>query len=1032
MEMCRYASIDDPEYLKVISALRYVMDKHSKHRETRDFLSPVTDWKANGPALADHSIDITCPTSVKDLQFNDSVSTATEMIDTVHSPSSDNEFSAGLSRQTYHHRLSQEQRQQLVESLAFHEIDARRANLRDPKSNTCRWILDSPQYKEWKDRQKLADHHGFLWIKGKPGAGKSIMMKYLYSKARATIRGAKVISFFFNARGAQLEHSTSGLYRSLLFQLLEGDVALQESFDVLGYHASRLTGDIEWRPAALKNVLAKAIEMLGGRALVCYIDALDECPIDEIRDMVSFFEDSGERAVAFGVRFNICFSSRHYPHITIKKGLSLTLEKEDSHTTDIQKYIDSELRIDQPRQAAEIKDKIIAKASGVFLWVALVIPLLNEAFDSGKIKELRRKLDELPPELSDLFQELLLRDSNDRPALLLCFQWVLFSKAPMKLEELHFAVQDVSDDEDALTWNMEEFPREAMAKSLLSISKGLVEETRAKHPTMQFIHESVRDFLLKENGLQKIWPDLGDDFEGQSHCCLADRCVQYIQTTCTRKICPDQLPQSAVLSKELRVKTTLSHPFLEYAINNVLYHSDAAQCLGVTQSGFLEQFPLTTWLVGYNLVVQQVVRRYPENISMLYVLAEQDLVHLVRIHPNRMRHLDIEGGRYRTPLLAALACGNLKVSQDLGLQVFLDQNLLTNENGQFDNFYKSLKPQRDFDPWKLTLLTSLTRFACVSAIKALFLREFNVDEVDKSGQTALVSSLLDASSNGHTAIVAILLENGADVNAQGGPYGNALQTASSHGHTDIVAILLEKGADVNAQGGLYGNAIHIAIYHNCTDIVAILLEKGADVNAQGGPYGNALQTASSHGHTDIVAILLEKGADVNAQGGPYGNALQTAIYHNCTDIVAILLEKGADVNAQGGPYDNAIHTAIYHNCTDIVAILLEKGANVNAQGGPYGNALCGASYCGRTDIVVMLLEKGADINAQGGPYGNALQTASYHGHTDIVVILLEKGADVNAQGGPYGNALQAASSQSSQDHDMILQALLENGADVNA
>ena len=53
----------------------------------------------------------------------------------------------------------------------------------------------------------------------------------------------------------------------------------------------------------------------------------------------------------------------------------------------------------------------------------------------------------------------------------------------------------------------------------------------------------------------------------------------------------------------------------------------------------------------------------------------------------------------------------------------------------------------------------------------------------------------------------LLLNKGADVNAQGGEYGNALQVASYRGHEAVVRLLLDKGADVNAQGGRYGNAL---------------------------------------------------------------------------------------------------------------------------------------------------------------------------------------------------------------------------------
>ncbi|CAG8882698.1 unnamed protein product, partial [Penicillium egyptiacum] len=46
---------------------------------------------------------------------------------------------------------------------------------------------------------------------------------------------------------------------------------------------------------------------------------------------------------------------------------------------------------------------------------------------------------------------------------------------------------------------------------------------------------------------------------------------------------------------------------------------------------------------------------------------------------------------------------------------------------------------------------------------------------------------------------------GADANAQGGQYGNALQAACSKGHDKIAQMLLERGADANAQGGYYGS-----------------------------------------------------------------------------------------------------------------------------------------------------------------------------------------------------------------------------------
>jgi ankyrin repeat domain-containing protein 50 len=152
-----------------------------------------------------------------------------------------------------------------------------------------------------------------------------------------------------------------------------------------------------------------------------------------------------------------------------------------------------------------------------------------------------------------------------------------------------------------------------------------------------------------------------------------------------------------------------------------------------------------------------------------------------------------------------------------------------------------------------------------------------------------------ASLLGLNEIVSLLiLKTGADVNAQGGGYGNALQAASVEGQDKIVTLLLDKGADVDAQGGRHGNALHAASARGHDKIVALLLDNGADVNAEGGHYSNALEAASAGGYDKIIALLLDKGADVNVQGGHYGSALQAASVEGHDKVVALLLRKGAD------------------------------------------------------------------------------------------------------------------------------------------
>ncbi|KAF2718867.1 hypothetical protein K431DRAFT_123484, partial [Polychaeton citri CBS 116435] len=72
------------------------------------------------------------------------------------------------------------------------------------------------------------------------------------------------------------------------------------------------------------------------------------------------------------------------------------------------------------------------------------------------------------------------------------------------------------------------------------------------------------------------------------------------------------------------------------------------------------------------------------------------------------------------------------------------------------------------------------------------------------------SSLYYAGLVGLQRVIQMLLDAGADVNAEGGHYGNALQAASLEGHTEVVQLLLDSGANVNAEGGHYGSALQAA------------------------------------------------------------------------------------------------------------------------------------------------------------------------------------------------------------------------------
>ncbi|CAN9217724.1 unnamed protein product [Alternaria alternata] len=951
-------------------------------------------------------------------------------------------------------------RQALVESLRFDQIDARYATIKNAHAKTCKWLLRKSEHTEWLDPTRLSNHHGFLWIKGKPGTGKSTLMKFAFGQATRSRKSNIVIAFFFNARGETLEKTIIGMYRSLLLQLLEKIPTLQCNSGSLSLVPSSIGADYQWTRHSLEDQLQQAVLSLGEMPVMCFIDALDECEQWQVRSMISFFEHLGELAVSSGRSFRVCLSSRHYPEVTIRRGISLVLEGQEGHNQDINDYLETALRIGTSAAAQKIRNDLQEKSRGVFMWVVLVVDILNEEYDGGRMYALERRLKQIPADLHELFRDILTRDSNDKEELILCIQWVLFARQPLQPEQLYYAIL-AGIEPDALTsQHCQEVTADTIRRFLLRSSKGLTEITKSKNTKVQFIHESVRDFLLKENGLSKIWPEFTSNFQGQSHEQLKQCCYNHISIdVATLLKLPDKLPKASLPeSADLRKSAAETFPFLEYAVHNVLYHADTAEGTGISQARFLYSFPLLQWVKLHNLFEKHQVRRHTRSVSLLYMLAELNTANLIKVHGSASCCMYVEDERYGCPLLAAVTMSN-----EEAIEVFLEsievQPEYSNLVAAVDRRQFQHKPDRRTT--RRSLMYSNSKDVLGNAFdfrhdrviaRAIASGKFQIDSQNSYsknilwwacengfetlaklllvGDSTLVNSynvsysttpLRLAVKGRHPEVIEVLLEAGADIDAL--VLGDtALYTAVLQGHTEIVALLLDKGADVNALSGVKDNAISRASYLGNKEMIDLLLERGADINAMAVEGDAALHNASFKGHKEILELLISKGANVNAQGHYYGTGIQAASLGGNKEILELLIDKGVDVHAQGGYHGNAIQAASLMGHKECLELLLDNGAEVNTQGGlcgdpysgTYRNALGAACVRGHKEIVELLLDRGAYI-------GTALVNASHGGQKEIVELLLDKGADI-------GNALGRASASG---HKKVVELLLQSGADVD-
>ncbi|KAM0466846.1 hypothetical protein ACHAPV_000355 [Trichoderma viride] len=291
------------------------------------------------------------------------------------------------------------------------------------------------------------------------------------------------------------------------------------------------------------------------------------------------------------------------------------------------------------------------------------------------------------------------------------------------------------------------------------------------------------------------------------------------------------------------------------------------------------------------------------------------------------------------------------------------------------------------------------------------------------------SALHAAAASAHSEAVEVmklLLEKGTKVNQQGNSnQGTALQVACNLGTIEAVHFLLNQGADVNAEGGRFGTSLQAAAARSVishpqskVQILKLLIHKGANINQQGREFGTALQAVCRSPNVDLIRLLLEYGADVNVEAGRYGTALIAACGNRWTEPehLSLLLDRGANINAQVEKHGTALIAACQRNpdcgqqgIMEVVQLLLDRGADINAQGGKYGTALSAACFWGNSKLIQLLLSHGADIHLRDCAAWHAATccVAIRYGDTSVLELLLDHGMDVNHAHAEYGNALHA-------------------------
>ncbi|KAK4097349.1 hypothetical protein N658DRAFT_293023 [Parathielavia hyrcaniae] len=420
----------------------------------------------------------------------------------------------------------------LLKTLRFNSMSFRYSKVAGAHNNTFQWMFHNT-FKHW-----LTSEHPIFWISGKPGSGKSTLMKFLvdhddiprYLAHQAG--GSKVViaSYFFWINGTEMQKSQEGLLRSLLYDLLRQEPHLirftfpdQAQLLDMGYTEDQLP---PWERhqllASFRRLLHRGIT---GSRVCIFIDGLDEYE-GEHEELIQIVRDMAH------ARVKLCISSRPWNIFEHAFGNDVVhkLYLEQFNRPDIELYVRDKLQSRPDFQVVRARHleadrlilEIIDKAQGVFLWVYLVVrSLIQGLLNWDRIEDLQRRLRAFPSDLDDFFSHILESlDGAYRVQTARLFQVSLAAPRPLSLLNYWYIDMDEVDEHFLSRMsNLALYPQELaarqgeMGKRLNGRFKGLLEVTtlpNAEPPychRVDFLHRTVKDFL-RTTAVQKqlvVW-----------------------------------------------------------------------------------------------------------------------------------------------------------------------------------------------------------------------------------------------------------------------------------------------------------------------------------------------------------------------------------------------------------------------------------------------------------------------------------------------------------------------------------------------
>ena len=944
--------------------------------------------------------------------------------------------------------------------------------IEDNSPGTCEWILSSSEFEEW-----LSGSHNILWIQGQPGAGKTVVAKFLYrqlcgvfevdaAKSGAHIphwasiassglsRPRQIFAYFFDVN-SPLRNSGLSVLHSLIFQVLSTKQNLFKYLHGKSVFSKPEQGDFSQWAEVLSAILRDP--SLEGTIIV--LDALDECePASqhEIFDVLS--------ALADQAKIRLLVTSR--PQDGFQPDLLLDLSGcVENVNLDVQRYIEtaiSQLAVLRGFAVSlenEITQQIIAHPSKSFLWAQLVIHGVSRA---KTLRMIRERLEHLPRDLLTAYSHFLdglsgSTDTSVRRAL----YFVMVTNAPLQIKDLS-ALLAILQSWDHPHISTEETVRKQSKSNDIPLTSDLKEITEnqtidferhfrehfqpllsLKENSVSVVHFSLREFLETSSEVEKfhvpthLQSSLGyyaDDLR-KVHGIVAALCLQYILAAFHGDGDPLDFQAFACANWTKHARE---------AGGSRNYHLE-----GLVRMLFSKENDYAaSWLSKLAGSQATRVALLPLKADIAFVLAAFDLcTHFGDMLSVSVKTLQSTDQGQRTPLhLAAandsrssihwiqdvlsaegLELGDLATRKDSKGESPI---FLAAQNGHEELTKLLLKSMK----WKYEFDSRLFRTIAESGNMAMFAILYEYTNIESPEQS--MSLLTDAAVFNNVVLLEKIISDHDWTKASTSlatlrdSSGNPLLHIALRMHaTAVVVFLLDRGCPPTATDENGNTALHVAVQKSDEKILKRLIDHGVSVKTFNKSGETALHIASETGLPGIVRFLCFHGGNVNLADASGRTPAHLAAEAGREEVITILLECGINVNTTDKSGRSALHIAAGAGHASTLATLVKAGADVNARDYEGRAPVHYAIASGDLGLLYMLCEAGADLSISDFSHITPLHLAANRGSEILVRELLALGTDPNVQD-QTGRTPLHYSCLSKQSSVTIARILLDGGANV--